>query len=510
MRFSRRACALAALPLFAVSALVAQERIDTAANRRIREEAFQHSQVLATAIGLSDLQPPRLAGSPGYLSAARYARDRLRSWQVPVAALEPWGKNSPSWVLDRFSLEMVAPWYLHLTAFPKAWSPATIRPAKGRVAVVQIEADSDFARYRGKLRGRIVLNGSLEPVSRDPAPLSRWSDAQLDSLARLTDRGKPATPADDIDPWIETMTRKRRYAEFFRQEGALAVLEPSEIETALRADGQYDYPGTPIRGVPIFDVTRDHFNRLLRLVEAGQPVQIAASLQAHTVHPDSLGYNVVAELPGTDLKDEVVLLGGHLDSWIAGTGAADNAAGCAVVMEALRILQAQGLRPRRTIRIALWDGEEPSEVYAGSMGYVLRHLGSPLTRKLLPEHARFSTYLNVDNGSGRIRGVWLQGNAAARPIFEQLLAPFADLGANHVTIGATGETDHVSFEAIGLPGFQFIQDRLDYDARVHHSHLDVADYLVEDDLKQAAAVLASVAYHIANRDDLMPRPHGIP
>lgn len=510
MRFSRRACALAALPLFAVSALVAQERIDTAANRRIREEAFQHSQVLATAIGLSDLQPPRLAGSPGYLSAARYARDRLRSWQVPVAALEPWGKNSPSWVLDRFSLEMVAPWYLHLTAFPKAWSPATIRPAKGRVAVVQIEADSDFARYRGKLRGRIVLNGSLEPVSRDPAPLSRWSDAQLDSLARLTDRGKPATPADDIDPWIETMTRKRRYAEFFRQEGALAVLEPSEIETALRADGQYDYPGAPIKGVPIFDVTRDHFNRLLRLVEAGQPVQIAASLQAHTVHPDSLGYNVVAELPGTDLKDEVVLLGGHLDSWIAGTGAADNAAGCAVVMEALRILQAQGLRPRRTIRIALWDGEEPSEVYAGSMGYVLRHLGSPLTRQLLPEHARFSTYLNIDNGSGRLRGIWLQGNAAARPIFEQLLAPFADLGANHVTIGATGETDHVSFEAIGLPGFQFIQDRLDYDARVHHSHLDVADYLVEDDLKQAAAVLASVAYHIANRDDLMPRPHGIP
>lgn len=506
MRAPRPAYALAAVLLLPSPALLAQERIDTAANRRIREEAFQHSQVLATAIGLSDLQPPRLAGSPGYLAAARYARDRLRQWQVPVAGLEPWGKNSPSWVLDRFSLEMTAPWYLHLTAFPKAWTPSTPRPVQGPVAVVRIEADSDLARYRGKLRGRVVLNGSLEPVARDPAPLLRWSDAQLDSLERLTDRGTPANPAADIDPWLAAMAWKRRYAEFFRREGTLAVVEPSEVETALRVDGQYDYPGRPIDGVPIFIVTRDHFNRLLRLVDAGQPVRLAAFLQAHTVHPDSLGYNVVAEIPGTDRRDEVVLLGGHLDSWISGSGAADNAAGCAVVMEALRILQAQGLRPRRTIRIALWDGEEPSEVYAGSTGYVLRHLGDWKTGARLPEYPRFSTYLNVDNGSGRIRGVWLQGNNAARPIFEQLLAPFADLGANHVTLGATGETDHVSFEAVGLPGFQFIQDRLDYDSRVHHSHLDVADYLVEDDLEQASAVLASVAWHLANRDELLPRP----
>jgi carboxypeptidase Q len=486
---------------------VGQEPIDTGAIRQIRDEAFNHSRVLETAIGLSDLAPPRLAGSPGYLVAARWARDRLRGWGVLSAGLEPWGRRTPGWVLDRYLLEMVAPWYLHLTAFPRAWSPATARPVTGPVAVVQIDADSDFARYARTLRGRVVLNGvATAAAARDSSPLLRFTEPQLDSMARLTESGSPESADADIAPWRAMLAQRRRILAFLAREGALALVEPSEVETALRADGWFDYPGRPWPGVPSFVVTRDHFNRLLRLAAAGQQVRVTASLSSHRFAGDSLGYDVVAEIPGTDLADQVVMLGAHLDSWIAGTGAADNAAGCAVGMEVLRILSARGLRPRRTIRLALWDAEEPSEDYAGSIGYVRRHLGDPATGRRLPAWNRFSAYLNFDNGSGRIRGIYLQGNRAARPLFQALLAPFADLGADHVTLAATGETDHISFVAVGLPGFQFIQDPLDYDSRVHHSNLDVADYLVEGDLQQAAAVMASVAYHLAMRDSLVPRP----
>jgi len=225
------------------------------------------------------------------------------------------------------------------------------------------------------------------------------------------------------------------------------------------------------------------------------------------VRPDSLGYNVIGELPGTDpeKKDEVVLMGGHLDSWLAGSGATDNAAGCAVVMEALRILTALDVKPRRTIRLGLWDAEETSDDYAGASGYARRHLGDPRGTTRLPGHARFSAYFNVDNGSGRIRGLWMQGNSAARPLFDRLLAPFADLGATHTTIAHTGSTDHIPFWSLGLPAFQFIQDPLDYESRTHHTALDGADYLIETDLKQAAVVLAGLVLQVAQMEDLVPR-----
>ncbi|HSB54642.1 MAG TPA: hypothetical protein VLD58_09810, partial [Gemmatimonadales bacterium] len=276
--------------------LRAQEPIDTAVNRRIRDEAMHHSAVLSTAIGLSDLSPPRLAGSPGYLAAARWARDRLRHWNISSARLEAWGRSTPSWVLDRYALEMVAPWYLNLTAFPRAWSPATPAPVTGPVIVVRIEADSDLARYAGKLRGKVVLNGRLEPVTRSSAPLTRFTDSELDSLSRLTEQGSPANAAEDIEPWREQLAWRRRMSAFLRREGALALVEPSGVETALRADGWFDYPGTPWTGVPSFIVSRDHFNRLLRLSAAGQPVRVSALLRAHTVRPDSVGYNLIAEI----------------------------------------------------------------------------------------------------------------------------------------------------------------------------------------------------------------------
>jgi hypothetical protein len=489
----------------------AQEPLDTAAMRRIRDEGFSRSRVLETALGLSDLQPPRLAGSPGFLAAADYATGRLKDWGIARAALEPWGRRSPSWVLDRYSVEMVSPWYLHLTAFPRAWSASTVAPVTAPVVVVSIQSDSDFAEYHGKLRGKIVLNGTIEPPAAPDGPMvERFSDAALDSLSRLTDPGLPATPTEDMRPWRELIAYGRRFSAFLAREGAVALLEPSEIEASLRVDGWFAYPAAAWGGVPSLVLSRAHFNRVLRLVDAGKPVKISVALRGHRVAGDSLGSNVVAEIPGSDpaLRDQVVMLGGHLDSWIAGTGAADNGAGCAIGMEVLRILTAAELHPRRTIRLALWDAEEPSEDYAGSMGYVRRHFGDPSTGQLHAEQAGLSAYFNLDNGSGRIRGIYLQGNAAARPVFESLLAPFADLGADHVTIANTGETDHIPFWALGLPAFQFIQDPLDYDARVHHSDLDVGDYLREADLEQAAVVMASVVYHVAMRDALIPRtPH---
>ncbi len=489
--------------------LAAQEPPDTGAMRLIREEGFSRSQVLATALGLSDLQPPRLAGSPGFLAAAGYATRRLKGWGIARAELEPWGRSSPSWVLDRFSVEMVSPWYLHVTAFPRAWSASTSAPVTAGVIVVSIQGDTDFVRYKSRLRGRIVLNGAIAPPSApDGAMVKRYSEAELDSLSRLTDPGAPRTATEDMRPWREQIGYGRRLSEFMRREGAVALLEPSETEASLRAAGWFDYPGAAWGGVPSFVASRPHFNRILRLVDAGEPVRITLALRGHTVEDRGAGSNVIAEIPGSDpvLKDQVVMLGGHLDSWLAGTGAADNAAGCAIGMEALRILLAAHLQPRRTIRLALWDAEEPSEDYAGSMGYVRRHFGDPATGERRAEQAKLSAYFNVDNGSGRIRGIYLQGNVAARPVFEGLLAPLADLGAAHVSIANTGETDHIPFWAVGLPAFQFIQDPLDYDSRLHHSDLDIGDFLREADLRQAAVVLASVVYQVAMRDSLIPRP----
>ena len=494
--------------LIAAPRLSAQALTDTTALARIRDEGFRHSQVLETALGLSDLSPPRLAGSPGYLQTARWAIRRLQQWGIPNARFEGWGKATASWVLDGYQLEMKSPWYLHLTAFPRAWSPPTAGTIRAPIVVVHVRADSDLAALHGKLRGRIVLNGTLQPIAPPDSNLvHRFTDHELDSLAVLTDAGAPGTAAADMEPWIATLAWRRRWATFLRREGAVGLIESSEGDVLLRADGWENYPRAAWGGVPSFVIVRPEFNRLLRLQAAGQPVRLSLSLAAHTIPPTSEGRNVIAELPGTDstLGAQVVMLGGHLDSWIAGSGATDNAAGCAVVMEVLRILHDLQLQPRRTIRIALWDAEETSDDYAGSMGYVKRHFGDWTTGSRLPEHAGLSAYFNLDNGSGRIRGIYLQGNAAARPLFASILAPLADLGADHVTLARTGETDHVSFWSVGLPGFQFIQDPLDYESRSHHSSFDVGDYLREDDLRQAAVVMATVVYRVAMQDALVPR-----
>ena len=484
------------------------ETVDSAMNAKIRAEGFERSRVMRTAIMLSDAVGPRLAGSPEYRAAADWAVRELNSYGTQ-AMLEPWGKRrGKSWQVVRHSVEMVSPYYARLIAYPKAWSPPTGGTITGSPLRVSIRADSDLVRYKGKLRGAILMNGTLRPDSAARfAPLARrLSAAYLDSLTRLTDPGEPRTYWDDAGGYAEAVGRGNRRAIAIRNEGAAVLLQPSAMYDGVAVTGYQAYDTDMSGAVPAFVVDRGDYQRLVNLVENDVPVKLEITLETREVPTDSIGYNVIAEIPGTDpaLRDEVVMLGGHFDGYPVGTDATDNAAGSAVAIEVMRILQTVGARPRRTIRLALWDGEEHEE-YWGSLGYVRKHFGNPETMQLRPDQAKVSAYFNFDSGTGRVRGIWMQGNEAVRPIFSSFLDPFADLGATTLTIANKGSTDHMPFTAVGIPAFTFLQDPIDYETRTHHSNRDLAAYLLENDLKQAAVVTASVVLHTANRDGLLPR-----
>jgi carboxypeptidase Q len=506
--FREAALVAASLVVATPGGAAAQQDSIVAVLARVRDEAINRSQVLETALGLSDLNGPRLSGSAGYMRAAAWARDQLTSWGLAHAGLEAWGRRGPSWELDRFSIEMTAPTYLRVNAMPRAWTLPTNGVVAGTPVLVSIHADSDYARYRGTLNGAIVLNGVPGTINRTGPSIHRFADVELDSMVRLIEPGEPHGYWEDYDDFAHSLEARNKLYAFFKTEGVAAVLEASQTPGVLRPDGFWRYAPQIDSAVPTLVLAREHYSRILRLVQRHVPVQLELSLAARFTQADSLGYDVVAELPGSDptVAPEVVMIGGHLDSWIGGTGATDNAAGSAVAMEVLRILKAVNARPRRTIRIGLWDGEEPTADYSGSVGYVKHHYGDPETMKLRSEHARFDVYFNLDNGSGKIRGMYLQNDSAARPIFARMLAPLTDLGATTLTIANTGSTDHISFVGVGLPAFEFIQDPVDYETRTHHSVLDVGDMLLEDDLKQAAVVMASVVYQTAMLDQRIPRP----
>lgn len=483
---------------------------DTTILARIRDEGFNRSRVFQTAVALSDIRGPRLAGSPQFREAAEWAVQELTSWGMTGATLEPWGtRRGRSWSVTRHSVEMTAPRYQRIIAFPRAWSPPTPGVVRGKPIITAIRADSDLVKYRGQLRGAIILNA---PASVDLARFReiarRFSPQDLDSLARLTDPGSPTDYWDDSGDYAENVRRRQRVMELMKNEGVAVLLTPSGNANAVGVSSYAAYDSDVSRMVPAFVVDRGDYDGLVRLVEAGQSPTLEVNLETRSVAPvsrgDSTGYNVIAELRGTDRADEVVIVGGHFDSWTAGTGATDNAAGVAVAMEALRILKAVGAPLRRTIRFAGWDGEE-HEDYFGSMGYVRKHYGDAESMRLKPGHEKVSAYFNIDNGTGAIRGVYLQNNARARPVLASILAPLADLGASTLTIKNVGSTDHMPFVSVGIPAFTFIQDPLDYDTRTHHTDKDDASYLMPDDLKQAAVVVATVLYQVANLDEIVPR-----
>jgi Zn-dependent M28 family amino/carboxypeptidase len=314
--------------------------------------------------------------------------------------------------------------------------------------------------------------------------------------------------ADRMQEYIAQMRIAQAAGRMAREEGAAAIIEPSQGTDGtvfVAAGGSQMITSTP--PPPSVVVSVEQYNRMVRILKKDLPVSLEIEIQAEFHAEDTMGYNVVAEIPGTDkaLKDEIVMLGGHFDTWHGGTGATDDGAGCAVAMEAVRILKAIGVQPRRTIRIALWDAEEQGLI--GSREYVKNHFYDRVKKEKKPEYDRLAAYFNYDNGSGKIRGVFAQGNLAVMPIFEEWLKPFHDLGAATVTGRTTGGTDHLSFDGVGLPGFQFIQDELEYDTLTHHSTMDVYDHASRSDLMQSATIMAAFVYNAAMRDTKLPRKY---
>jgi carboxypeptidase Q len=490
-----------------------QETVDGKILAQIRTEGFQNSQIMETLGYVTDVFGPRLTNSPGERAAQKWVQGKMTSWGLQNVRLEAWGNFGKGWNAERFSVEMLEPQYDRLHAYPLAWAPGTKGAVSGNPIVVELRSPADFEKYRGKLKNAIVMNGRFpinSPQSRFETPARRFTDEELAKAARETDPtaagingGSTVSYWDEERDWLAGLERRRAILKFLRDEGIAALIEPSRSPNMiLRAAGFYDTDVN--QNLPAFILAREQYARIVRLLDRNIPVRLELNLQTR-FHDETTGYNLIGEIPGSDpkLRDEVVILGGHFDSWHTAPGATDNAASCLVMIEAARILKAIGVKPRRTIRVALWSGEEQD--YYGSMGYVKKHYGDPATLRLKPDHSKMSVYFNLDNGAGKIRGIFLQGNEAARPIFESWLKPFDYLGASTVTILNTGGSDHMSFDSVGLPGFQFIQDPLDYSTRTHHSNLDVLEAVLEEDLKVNAVIVASLAYHAAMRDEKMPR-----
>jgi carboxypeptidase Q len=491
------------------AALFAQDTPDKAIVQKIRDEGLKNSKVMDIAFNLTDVAGPRLSGSPGLKRAQDWAVSQLKSWGMVNANREAWGKFGKGWEVQKNYAAITVPYYHAIIAIPKAWTPGTNGPIKGEVVYIKADTVTDLEKYKGKLKGKIVILEAKAPVeinfTRPDA--SRYTDSALNAMANATaQEGGRRGLGGPRRNFAGMLALRTAISNFEVDEGAALVLSQARGTdgTVFTTNGA-SFRDTAKAVAPELETSSEDYQRILRLVKAGIKVNMEADIKTEFFTKDLQGYDVVGEIPGTDpkLKDQLVMLGGHLDSWHGATGGTDNGAGAAVMMEAMRILSKIGFHPRRTIRIALWSGEEQGEF--GSKNYVLNHFGDPETMVLKPDQAKVSAYYNLDNGTGKIRGIYLQGNATAGPIFQSWLTPFKDLGASTVTIRNTGSTDHVPFDAVGIPGFQFIQDTMDYNARTHHSNQDTYDKISEEDLKQAATIVASFVYNTSQRDDMIPR-----
>ncbi len=517
------------------------ESIDLNAYNAIREEGLQHSHVMDYAGGLTDGIGPRLTGSPNMAKANAWTRDQLSKMGCVNAHLEDWGEFGMGWQQVNTWVRMTEPDTAVFVAQATPWSASTNGPVTAQAISVVIEDEKDMAKYKGKLSGKIVLLGAMRAVPVPDKPFfERYTDNDLKELESLPLIGRDADMEARIERYVKRSKLTSHVIPFLAEEKVAGVIVPSRDSsngggTGIIFDdngaalGRTPYQKDTAVPFPVVVTQIESYGRVFRLLENHVPVSIEMDVETKFSGDHEHGFDTVAEIPGTDpqLKDEVVMVGGHLDSWIAGTGATDNGAGSVVAMEVMRILNALAIKPRRTIRIALWSGEEQG--LFGSKGYAAQHFGSfPLSttpeqmempeflRKpagplaLKPEQKLISAYFNVDNGTGKIRGIYTQGNAAVDHIFEQWMAPLKDLGVTTITNRNTGGTDHLSFDAVGIPGFQFIQDPMDYETRTHHSNMDTHERLQAADLKQIAVVEAIFVYNAAMRDQMIPRkplPH---
>jgi hypothetical protein len=510
------AASLALVPVAAQQAPA--ERVDYDAIYKIKDEGFQRSKVMEIVSWLTDVYGPRLTNSPGFRKAGDWAVKELTSWGLSNAKLEPFPFGR-GWSNDRFSMTATTPGgSFPVIGLSTAWTPGTNGPVAADAVFAPIAGEDDLARFKGKLQGKIVFTQALRDVpALWTAPSSRYSDAQLDELVRETDAaprtgrlgGRAGGPGRQGGPAGRggALPFAQRLAQFLKDEGAVA-----SVTTGTRGDGgtlfvqgasAANRQPNADPGLPAIVIAVEHYGRIVRTLQKDMPVKIDLDIKNTFHEGDTASFNVVAEIPGTDKADELVMLGAHFDSWHGATGATDNASGSAVMMEAMRILKQSGLRMRRTVRIGLWGGEEQGLI--GSREYVTAHFANVADMILKPAHAKFAGYFNMDNGTGAIRGVYLQGNEAVGPVFGAWMKPFNNLGMTTLTIRDTGGTDHQSFDRVGLPGFQFIQDDVEYDTRTHHSNMDSYERVQEEDMRKNAVIVAAFVYHAANRDEKLPR-----
>ncbi len=522
-----------------VSSSIAQnvEKVDTTAIALIKDEGMNRSQVMQILSYLTDVYGPRLTWSPEYREAAVWASSKLKEWGLQNVQFDNFAPVGKGWTLKRFEANAIEPRSFPIVAYPKAWTPGTKGKVRGDVVYLKAATEEELSKYKGKLKNAFVFTSDPREIKAHFTPEGhRLDDSTLLALSNMGMPGggggrRQMRDSSALAQFLKQAQFNARKLEFCMKEGAAALLDmgrgdggtifvaqatvpraPQSIQDFFGPRANAYAPDAPPI-LPQVVVAGEQYNRIMRMLEKGQKVKLEMNLEVEFTKADS-SFNVLGEIPGTDLKDEVVMIGAHFDSWHGGTGATDNATGSAVCMEAIRILKAAGLKPRRTIRIGLWGGEEQGLI--GSREYVKEYLaeadmmasvmGGPApTPKLKPAHEKFAAYFNNDNGTGKVRGVYLQGNEDVRPIFRQWLDAIGDKTAQTLSLSNTGGTDHLAFDAVGLPGFQFIQDPVEYDTRTHHSTADVYDRVQADDVKQGSVMMAIFAYNAAMRDEKLPR-----
>jgi carboxypeptidase Q len=526
MRALRSLLLLPLISLVLVSGLRAQEPVDWEVVSKIRAEGLERSQVMDIVGYMSDVLGPRLTASPSMRKAQAWAQEKMQEVGLENIIFERAGEHGVNWDNEYTSLHMVTPDYQPIIGYAKAFTSSTDGKVEADAVIVNVNTPDDFAQYRGKLRGRIAL--IAQPFATEPRftpDAIRHPDETLKALSRTTvgATGQQQTVTLTMDQLNALRQGEVGGApvsrgdldEFLKAEGVALVVDIGAgrgddgiLLVGSRHDSRADrsYEGV-MNSLPEVVVATEHYNRIYRILERGIPVSLEMEVRNSVDNSDPYYYNVVGEIPGTDLKDEIVILGGHYDSWHGGTGAVDNASGSAVALEAARILKAIGVQPRRTIRVAFWTYEEGG--LNGSREYVNEHFGNPQDGKK-PAYDKFSGYFNMDNGTGQFRGVYLQENMLVKPIFEAWMEPLNDLGVETLAPGNTSGTDHLSFDRAGLNGWQFIQDRIDYRPRRHHTNMDVVDGLIPEDIMINAVVMATFAYHAAMRDELLPRKPAAP
>lgn len=522
MKYSASICVVAVL---AITSVWAEEPVDLDMVNKIRDEGFHRSEVMASLRVLTDEIGPRLTASPGMRAASKWTVDTLQSWGLENVRLEGFDFGR-GWSAIRSEIQMTSPRRTQLYGLPDQWYPGTGGVLEGEIVYAPISSAEDFAEWKGKLQGKMVL---IDDVGEPQEPRSRnYTSYDDETLDERTVFNVPMDDRPSGEAWAEDMQYRHALSAFLAEEGALVMVRRSGGDAMVIQVTGYQYHVGMTPKIPAVVLAGAHYDRLIRLADEGHVVRLSVDVEANFHDEDHKGYSTIAEIPGAGRNPEIVMAGAHIDSHTPGDGAADNAAGVAVVMEAVRILKALGVQAKRTIRIGLWSGEE--EEYYGSGEHVRRNFGhfprktddmyqyvgdyeaADLTKPFVKarDYDKFSVYFNLDNGSGKIRGIYTEGNAAVRPIFESWLQPFHDLGATHVTLNRTRSTDHESFQLIGLPGYQFIQDRNSGNGR-GHNQIDLYDELYEKDLKQSSVILASFLYHAATRDERMPRkPEPVP